>query len=411
MEFNFLNQQWLISKEGFTSLLPVIATYIQSGKVPAETKEFNFEMAVPSNSVFPNWEGFKEEVPAGSIAIIPIIGVMFKYRGYGGISDEKIITWISQAERNPNISAVIFLFDTPGGTVFGTQLLANAVNAMSKPKIAMVYDGMCCSKGYWIASQCDRIIASSEQDIIGSIGTMLSITDYSKYFENAGIKIHEILADKSKNKNSEFDEAMKGRYTAVKDVLINPVAETFHNAILSKRPNVPGKVLTGLIYTAKEALEYNLIDEIGSLDMAIESLSTNSNLNVTMAFSLKNWFSSDSDDKNLEEEVKVKSKELTELKASMKESVEEHNKLTNQVKELTAKVSDVDFQLAAVTKERDDLIKDRDQWKTKAESYGEQPGDTRSSTKKEGNQDEDNENQKVIDSLPHNRAADAALGY
>ncbi len=80
------------------------------------------------------------------------------------------------AASNPNIAAIVLQIDSPGGEVSGTQQLADVIKSVQKPVVAFV-DGMMASAALWIGSAADEIIASTPQDIIGSIGTMMSFGD------------------------------------------------------------------------------------------------------------------------------------------------------------------------------------------------------------------------------------------
>ena len=97
---------------------------------------------------------------------------------------------------DPAVKAIVLSIDSPGGTVDGTDNLANAIfAARGKKPIVALGDGTLASAAYWIASGADQIFASDNSAKIGSIGVVATHEDYSRAEENAGVKVTEITAE------------------------------------------------------------------------------------------------------------------------------------------------------------------------------------------------------------------------
>lgn len=102
---------------------------------------------------------------------------------------------------------------------------------------------------------------------MGSIGTYLTIADYEKYYEQKGIRLVEIYASLSKDKNKDYFEALNGNLEPLRKV-----ADKFNEMFISSiEKNRDGKLTasrevwgTGKVYFAEEALKLGLIDEINS---------------------------------------------------------------------------------------------------------------------------------------------------
>lgn len=134
-----------------------------------------------------DWKGHapKDEPPPGpkrfeangrSVAVIPISGTMMKQRpSGGGTSTIDVRRQIRQAAADSSISSILLAIDSPGGTVEGTQALAQDVTAArhKKPVFGQVED-VGASAAYWAGSQADRLFASVATATIGSVGTMLA---------------------------------------------------------------------------------------------------------------------------------------------------------------------------------------------------------------------------------------------
>jgi protease-4 len=168
----------------------------------------------------------------------------------------------------------MFVVDSPGGEADGTRNLSETIANLGKPTVAFI-DGMAASAAYWIASAADKIVAALDTDEIGSIGTYVSFADFRDYYEQQGVKLHEVYATKSTNKNKEFKQALDGKYGPLR-AQIDVINESF---IAGVKQNRKGKMdedeeeaFTGKLYFADVAKEKGLIDEIGSFETAIESM-------------------------------------------------------------------------------------------------------------------------------------------
>lgn len=199
---------------------------------------------------------------------------------YYGMVD--MASWLDAGAKNPKIKGAMLVIDSPGGMVDGTNTLQEAIinfrNA-GKPVIGFVSDGMACSAAYYIASACTEIYASKITDILGSIGVMLSIVDYTEANKKLGIAIHVIYAPESGDKNAEFSQVLSGNYELVQRNLLSPIAIKFKSDVEKNRAgklkikadnsNTP---FTGKIYQASEALKLGLIDKIANREQAFTRL-------------------------------------------------------------------------------------------------------------------------------------------
>lgn len=210
------------------------------------------------------------------ICIIPIHGVMMKYDQEQLCDDTVAGTltigrWIREAASDPEVKAIILDIDTPGGTVDGTQLLADTIAKVAKPIISFS-NGLIASAGVWIASASDEIWVSDGTVEIGSIGVQISFADMRPMWEKQGINFHLIRSDHSPDKNEDIVQAIDGKYDLIKKESLNPLATMFIGAVKSNRGDKlksPDQVTTGKVFFAFDALNFGLIDRIGSIEAAI----------------------------------------------------------------------------------------------------------------------------------------------
>lgn len=215
-----------------------------------------------------------QDAPEGSVAIIRVRGAMMKYDNCGEVGTETIRGWINQAMITPNIIGAVVWIDTPGGTVDGTESLADDIANAPKPVVAFV-DGMACSAGVWIASGARHIFIENKTAEMGSVGVMFSFMDQTARMEQMGIKYHYITADQSPDKNLDFLEAKRGNYELIKAAGLNPLADMFINTLKKNRgAKIPADapIFTGKVFFGDEAIAYGFADEFGTLTNAVEKV-------------------------------------------------------------------------------------------------------------------------------------------
>jgi ClpP class serine protease len=208
-----------------------------------------------------------------SIVIIPVMDAIVKYdMPCGPVGTLTRAAQVKEASQSENVRAVVFLFDTPGGEAGATETLERAITECSKPTFGIV-QGLMCSAGMWIGSACDELFISSETDIVGSIGTMITLQNFEGYFAKQGIKFHDIYADASKHKNKDYHEAMKGNYKPIKQNLLNPLNDVFKATVVRNRPNLnKSSTLSGKTFIGSQAIKQGLVDGKTTLELLIKDI-------------------------------------------------------------------------------------------------------------------------------------------
>jgi len=209
-----------------------------------------------------------------SVAIIPIIGTMYKYGYWYGMDD--IANLIRLADRSDKIIGTILLGNTPGGTTHSLIQTEDALRNRIKPCVGLI-DGQCCSAGAYTFSFCDRIAATNQMCEFGSIGVMQTLIKDDEYYKKFGIEFITIYPPESKYKNLEYREAINGDDKRLIEESLSPFAVHFQNIVKENRPGIDLSVegiLEGKVFYARDAIKYNLIDDILNLDEAIRLVQT-----------------------------------------------------------------------------------------------------------------------------------------
>lgn len=215
----------------------------------------------------------------GAKEVIAINGTMFRYEniltklGYG-VATENIKVQIKEALANNK--EIILLFDSGGGLVSGTSDLANFIKA-NNDKITAFVKGTCASAAFWVASACKKIYAE-DTSMIGSIGVVCSVSDYSEFYKRLGMQFKDVTSSNAENKRVDYfsedgEKALKKELDSLEDIFISAICE---NRKLSKEEVINAGNKGGVI-TGKEAKEKGLIDEITSFDNLINTRSIKMN--------------------------------------------------------------------------------------------------------------------------------------
>lgn len=216
-----------------------------------------------------------DDAPQGSVAVIPVMGPMMSQDFCGSLGTQTLGRLTQEADQHPNIAAHVFVFDTPGGTVAGTENFSSIIKGTQKPAVSFV-QGMMASAGYWAGCSADHVMLGGQTAQVGSIGTMLQYTDSSKADKKAGYKDGMVRADASFDKNEAYLQLLAGNEQPIKDQLLNPLNQVFLSAVQANRAGkLPtGKdaenVLSGKVYLAQDAVAYGLADSIGTFQDAVQ---------------------------------------------------------------------------------------------------------------------------------------------
>lgn len=195
----------------------------------------------------------------------------------GGTRDNPLAVFKNKldiAASDDRVKAVVLRINSPGGGVTASDIMYRELRAFrqttGKPIIACMMD-LAASGGYYIACAADRIYALNST-VTGSIGVIMMTPDLSGTMGKIGARMNTIKSGDMKDSGSPFRE-MNERDRAVFQGLIDSMYENFLAVVKAGRPGIAADKLRSLadgrVYTAAQAKEAGLIDEIGTLQDAI----------------------------------------------------------------------------------------------------------------------------------------------
>lgn len=233
----------------------------------------DFDVSGPSSNPFDAWN-------EGSIAIIPLQGIMLKSGSWFYYGVDEIANILKLAYQSSKISAVLVRGNTPGGSTDSVYVMEEVLREKNKPTWMLIHGSM-CSCGIYVASFCDQIWAINDMCRVGSLGVFARLIAPS---ENSGYKIEEIYPDESYLKNYPEREALKGNPDPMKEEL-SKLANHFIGVVKENLPGITDKdAFAGKTYNSKEATEIGLINGVKSeKDILAELISLVKNLPNTEA--------------------------------------------------------------------------------------------------------------------------------
>ncbi len=269
------NNLWAIKPEKLEAIQEVLDRRLEAKDMPGPE-----EMAAAAAKTTRAKAGeFRYLTVQDGVGILSVEGVLAKRMNLfmafsGGSSTELLAKEFQAAVADDKIKAIVLDVDSPGGTVDGTEALANMVyEARGQKPVVAFANGLMASAAYWIGSAADKLYIE-ETGEAGSIGVISVHYDFSKADERAGIKRTIIKAGRYKAAgndteplNREAEDYLQAGVDYVYTLFVNAVARNRNasvNAVLEDMAD-------GRIFIGRQAVEAGLVDRIGNLGVAVQA--------------------------------------------------------------------------------------------------------------------------------------------
>ena len=178
---------------------------------------------------------------------------------------------LQSAREDRNIKAVVLRINSPGGSALTSDLIWREVEktAKEKPVVVSISD-VAASGGYYIATPATYIIAQPTS-ITGSIGVFGTLPNASELAEQWGVSSYTLSTHERSATYSPL-RPLSDTFRAELTEGIEQTYQTFLERVASGRSmsiESVDAIAQGRVYLAPKALELGLVDEIGTLDDAI----------------------------------------------------------------------------------------------------------------------------------------------
>lgn len=162
---------------------------------------------------------------------------------------------------------VLLRLESGGGVMHTYGLAASQLMRIKQKQIPLIVciDKVAASGGYLMACVADQILAAPFA-IIGSIGVLAQIPNVHRFLKKHDIEVEEITAGEYKRTLSIFGENNSKSRKKFKEKLVE-AHDLFKSFVKEHRPEVNlDEVATGDYWFAKQANQFNLIDDIATSD-------------------------------------------------------------------------------------------------------------------------------------------------
>lgn len=180
------------------------------------------------------------------------------------------MNYIEQMENSSLNKGILLYVDSPGGAVYQSdelyQKLMEYKEVTNRPVWAY-FASQACSGGYYIAMAADKIYAN-RNCWTGSIGVIISLMNCKGLYDKLGIKEIDITSGKNKAMGSAGLDLTEEQYNILQS-LVDEAYSQFIEIVCDGRDmdeKTVRSLADGRLYSALQAKEKRMIDEIGSLE-------------------------------------------------------------------------------------------------------------------------------------------------
>ena len=193
-------------------------------------------------------------------------------RGNPVMASDTVADALEAAADDPEIDAIIFRIDSPGGSVLAADIIWRAVEVAKrsgKPLIAS-FSNVAASGGYYVAAGADAILAPPAS-VTGSIGVFALRPVLKGLLDKLDINV-ETMTRGAHADLLVASQPLSPETAAILDREIEAIYRLFIERVAAGRKLDLQKVdamAQGRVWTGEQALDRGLIDELGGLSQAV----------------------------------------------------------------------------------------------------------------------------------------------
>ena len=215
------------------------------------------------------------------VAIIVANGTIYDgNKKPGEIGGHSTAELLKMAREDDSVKSVVLRVNSPGGSVFASEVIRNeveAIRAAGKPVVASM-SSMAASGGYWISASADEIWASPTT-ITGSIGIFGMFMTYENALGHIGVNTDGVGTTEIAGFSPT--RALPEQLGQIIQLSIEQGYNEFLRLVATNRNMTieeVDRIAQGRVWSGQTAKEHGLVDELGYLDDAIAAAARLANL-------------------------------------------------------------------------------------------------------------------------------------
>jgi protease-4 len=196
---------------------------------------------------------------------------------FGGeqtIGSDTVVKAINDARDNKSVKAIVLRVDSPGGAIYPSDLIWEAVEEAKKKKPVVVsMSDLAASGGYYISMGANKIVAEP-LTLTGSIGIFAYKPVMTGFYDWIGVSSQYVMRGKLAGMFRETEKFTDDERAKFKSMLDHSYWNEFLPKVAQGRhfQNVEAvdHIAQGRVWTGAQGRENGLVDEFGGLDRAVE---------------------------------------------------------------------------------------------------------------------------------------------
>ena len=238
-----------------------------------------------------NHPSFVEETKKdGNIAIIYAVGPIESGKGSNtNMGSATIAKAIRDAREDKDIKAIVLRVNSPGGSVLASDVIWREVSFTTdpssknkKPLIVSMGD-YAASGGYYISCPADYIFAETST-LTGSIGVFGVIPNFGPMLnDKLGITFDKVATNLHSRPLLSLNNELTEEERAIIQKEVDDIYYSFINKVALGRDGLNkedvDQIARGRVWSGKDALNNNLVDQLGGLDDAIKYAAEKTGIN------------------------------------------------------------------------------------------------------------------------------------
>lgn len=213
-------------------------------------------------------DNFKKD---NQVAVLYASGAIYNGEGNDEIYSENFVKEIKKLTENDKVKAVVLRINSPGGSANASdEILFEMQQLKNKKPVVVSFGDYAASGGYYIAMAADKIYAEPNT-LTGSIGVFGMIPYFKEIANKNGLSSHAV----NTNANSNMYSPLNGITPGGVAIMTKSVEQTYKRFVhfVSKNRKKSfeqiDEVGGGRIWSGKRAKQIGLVDELGTLNDAI----------------------------------------------------------------------------------------------------------------------------------------------
>lgn len=192
----------------------------------------------------------------------------------GKIGGDSTTELLRQARYDDAVKAVVLRVDSPGGSMFASELILREVQALRKAgkPVVVSMSTYAASGGYYISAAANQIFASPTT-LTGSIGVFSVVPTFEHTLEKLGVKV-DGLGTTPLAGDLRLDRPLDAASRQILQVSVDHAYDEFlHRVSEGRKKSVPeiDKIAQGRVWAGVDAQRIGLVDHLGGLKDAADA--------------------------------------------------------------------------------------------------------------------------------------------